>query len=140
MGESCVTLLGPQYALLQDEFIHLIPRTPPRIGKIKKILIFFGGSDLHNLTGLAIEAFLKLKRNDIMLDVVISDKNPSFNSIKEQAKEHGNIRLHNILPSLAPLIKTQIFPLEREELLLGSVALGYLSISNCGGESKAHRQ
>ena len=105
VGESCVTLLGPQYALLQDEFIHLIPTTPPRIGKIKKILIFFGGSDLHNLTGLAIEAFLMLKRNDIMLDVVISDKNPSFNSIKEQTKEHGYITLHNILPSLAPLMQ-----------------------------------
>jgi len=101
---NCTRLLGPGYALLQPEYAELHPRTPPRIGRVRHILVYFGGSDNHNLTGLAIAAFLALDRPDIMFDVVINPVNPNIVTIREQTQDHINITLHETLPSLAPLL------------------------------------
>ncbi len=100
----CATLLGPQYALLQHEYAELHPRTPPRTGQVKRILVFFGGANQQNLTGRTVSAFLKLKRDDIKLDVVVSSNSPHAAEIQEQAQSHANITVHDALPTLAPLI------------------------------------
>ncbi len=100
----CAQLLGPSYALLQSEYAELHPRTPPRMGPVQRIFVFFGGADNHNLTGQAIAAFLDLDRSDIMLDVVINPASPNAAPIREQAQDHTNITLHETLPSLAPLM------------------------------------
>ena len=104
LPENCATLLGPQYALLQPEYAELHPRTPPRMGPVQRILIFFGGVDQHNLTGRAVAAFLRLKRDDIRLDVVVSSDCPHAAAIQELTQLHANIILHDALPSLAPLM------------------------------------
>ena len=101
---DCAQLLGPHYAMLQPEYAELHPRTPPRLGPIERILIYFGGSDQHNLTGLVLSAFLALNRNDIALDIVISRQGPYIAKIRKQAEGHPHITLHDSLPSLAPLI------------------------------------
>ena len=106
---SCSQLLGSKYALLQDSFSKLMPLTHPRNGMIERILIFFGGYDKHNLTFISIEAFLRLKRNDINLDVVINPNNPFSDRIKEQVKVSQNMTVYDTLPSLAPLMKVADF-------------------------------
>ncbi len=45
-----VHLLGPAYALLREEFARYRLVAPPRKNGLKKLLIFFGGSDPENLT------------------------------------------------------------------------------------------
>jgi UDP-2,4-diacetamido-2,4,6-trideoxy-beta-L-altropyranose hydrolase len=97
-------LLGPQYALLQPEYAELHPLTPPRMGPVRRILVFFGGADQHNLTGLTLAAFLKLQRDDIALDVVINPQSPHAAAIHLQAQQHANFTVHDTLPSLAPLM------------------------------------
>ena len=52
---DCRLLLGPEYALLRPEYAALRRRPSPR-GAINRVLVFFGGSDLRNLTGMALEA------------------------------------------------------------------------------------
>lgn len=104
LAEHCTTLLGPQYALLQPEYAERHPRTPPRTGAVKRVLIFFGGADQPNLTGRAVSAFLELKRDDINLDVVVSSHSPHAAAIQELTQLHANIILHDALPSLAPLM------------------------------------
>lgn len=102
---GCTTLLGPKYALLQPEYAELHPRTPPRTGPVKRILVFFGGADQHNLTERTISAFLNLKRDDIELDVVINPNSPHASKIRAQVQSYANINVHGALPSLAPLIQ-----------------------------------
>jgi UDP-2,4-diacetamido-2,4,6-trideoxy-beta-L-altropyranose hydrolase len=104
LPEHCATLLGPQYALLQLEYAELHSRTPPRTGPVKRIFVFFGGTDQHNLKGRTVSAFLKMRRDDIKLDVVVSSNSPHAAEIQAQAQSHSNITLHSALPSLAPLM------------------------------------
>jgi UDP-2,4-diacetamido-2,4,6-trideoxy-beta-L-altropyranose hydrolase len=101
---NCTKLLGPEYALLQPQYAELHPCTPPRMGPIQRIFVFFGGADNDNLTGRAIAAFLALGRPDIVLDVVINPVNHYVAAIREQVKAHANITLHEALPSLARLM------------------------------------
>jgi UDP-2,4-diacetamido-2,4,6-trideoxy-beta-L-altropyranose hydrolase len=100
----CTTLLGPQYALLQNEYkdAHLI--APPRVGPTKNILVYFGGTDQNNLTEMTLSAFVKLNREDINLDVVISSNNPQKEKIKKLGKNNKNIKINIDLKSLAPLM------------------------------------
>ena len=97
-------LLGPEFALLQPQYAHLHPRTPPRILPIQRLLVFFGGTDPYNLTSKAISAFLALERSDLIMDVVIHSSAPHADEIRKQVKSHNTIVLHETLPSLALLM------------------------------------
>jgi UDP-2,4-diacetamido-2,4,6-trideoxy-beta-L-altropyranose hydrolase len=100
-----VTLLGPRYALLQEAYAKLHSQTPPRLGPVRRVLVFFGGVDEYNLTGMTIRAFLALDRIDVLLDVVINTSGPGFDAVKEISSLHSNITIHGLLPSLAPLMQ-----------------------------------
>ena len=104
INKNCKTLLGPQYALLQPEYLKLHKTLSTRTGLVNRILVFFGGSDQFNITELAILSFLKLKNNSIKLDVVISLKSPYISKIKIIAKKNKNIKVYNLISSLAPLM------------------------------------
>lgn len=101
---SCVKMLGPEYALLQPIYWELHDRIPPRERPIRRILIFFGGVDRNNLTGLALSAVMQLNHLNLLVDVVISEKSSHFNAIRDQAASRPEIILHSNLPSLAPLM------------------------------------
>ena len=104
LPKNCSTLLGPQYALLQNEYKVLHLSAPPRIGSIKRILVYFGGADQNNLTEKALTSFLKLNRNNIALDVVISSDSSQKEKIKKLSKKNKNVKIHSELTSLAHLI------------------------------------
>ncbi len=110
---ECRMLLGPEYALLQPIYAELHDRMPPREGPIRRILIFFGGTDCDNLIGRALAAFLRLNRSDIDVDVVISDGCWHAEAIRRQAAGHANVQVYGGLPSLAPLMA-------RADLALGA--------------------
>ncbi len=101
---ACGLLMGPEYALLQPIYAELRNRIPPRQGLIQRILIFFGGVDSYNLTGLSLSAFLSLNRPDIEVDVVITDNCPHAEVIRQQVGGLSNVHLHSNLPTLAPLM------------------------------------
>lgn len=58
--ERCKMLLGPEYALLREEFYEAKKHLRKRDDTIKNILVFYGGSDLTNETEKAIEALVQL--------------------------------------------------------------------------------
>lgn len=58
--EYCKMLLGPEHALLREEFYAEKKHLRKRDGTIKNILVFYGGSDLTNETEKAIEALVQL--------------------------------------------------------------------------------
>jgi UDP-2,4-diacetamido-2,4,6-trideoxy-beta-L-altropyranose hydrolase len=100
----CARLLGSKYALLQPQYADLHARTPPRLGPVRRIFVYFGGADRDNLTGRAVEAFLAVERPDIALDVVINPDGPHTAAVREQIKGHSNISIYENLPSLATLM------------------------------------
>lgn len=58
--EHCKMILGPEHALLREEFYEAKKHLRNRDGNIKNILVFYGGSDLTNETEKAIKALVQL--------------------------------------------------------------------------------
>lgn len=85
----CVKLLGPRYALLRDEFRQLRARVKPRTGEVEKILVFFGGVDADNYTGLALDALATLANKAIKIDVVIGAQHPCREQIQQACDARG---------------------------------------------------
>lgn len=75
---NCNLLLGPQHALLREEFYEAWKHMRKRDGQIRKILVFYGGSDMTNETIKALNALCSWRRThpDIMVDVVVGVSNP----------------------------------------------------------------
>lgn len=89
--DHCLLLLGPRYALLREEFRQLREQAKPRKGSVQRILIFFGGVDADNYTGLSIQALIELGIPDIHVDVVIGAQHPCRESIETACFRHDFI-------------------------------------------------
>lgn len=93
-----VKLLGPAFALLRAEFAVLRRNIRVRTGEIERILIFFGGSDVVNVTMKAIEAIALNRSKRLAVDIVIGINNPNRETIEAataqlpSAKCHFNVR------------------------------------------------
>lgn len=86
---DCRNLLGPRYALLRDEFREWRAQVKPRSGEVKRILMFFGGIDAGNFTGLAIKALSALGINGVEVDVVIGAQHPQRAEIEQACVTQG---------------------------------------------------
>lgn len=104
LPEKCIQLLGPQYALLQSDYVELRAQAKPRKLPLNRLLIFFGGSDSHNITGLTLSALEKINIPFVCVDVVISRLSAHYKQVKKQAMRSSKIQLHSDLPSLAQLM------------------------------------
>lgn len=89
--EGCRLLLGPRYALLREDFRKFRNQIKQRSGNVKKILLFFGGVDEKNYTGVAIEALAKLDVSNISVEVVVGAVHPFLSEIKQACLSHGFI-------------------------------------------------
>ena len=85
----CQLLLGPHYALLRDEFRKLREQVKPRIGAVKRILVFFGGVDADNYTGRIVDVLSEMRISDLQVDVVIGTQHPCRIEIETQCAEQG---------------------------------------------------
>ncbi len=102
--ERCTLLLGPTYALLDSEYARLRPRASPREGQPRRLLVSFGGIDNHYLTEKAVNALIALDRRDVEADIVLSSTSSQFQQIESSIKDIPNLRLHDRVTSLAPLM------------------------------------
>ena len=75
--EHCKMLLGPDHALLREEFYEAKKHLRKRDGNIKNILVFYGGSDLTNETEKAIKALVQLHDEgyNFMADIITGVSN-----------------------------------------------------------------
>ncbi|MEI7429422.1 MAG: UDP-2,4-diacetamido-2,4,6-trideoxy-beta-L-altropyranose hydrolase, partial [Betaproteobacteria bacterium] len=69
--ENCNLLLGPKFALLRPEYSEYRKFMKPRNREMQRVLVYFGGSDDQNITGLAIEALSERELRKLDVDVVI---------------------------------------------------------------------
>jgi UDP-2,4-diacetamido-2,4,6-trideoxy-beta-L-altropyranose hydrolase len=71
LPESCKLLLGPEHALLREEFYEAKKHLRKRDGRIHNILVFYGGSDLTDETTKAIQALIELNLPGVTADVIV---------------------------------------------------------------------
>lgn len=100
----CKTLLGPSYALLRPEFEKARKELRSRNGVVKRILIFFGGSDLKNQTQLVLTALKIMNIQDISVDVVVGCANPNHLSIQKFCNQLPWATFHYNISNMAELI------------------------------------
>jgi len=100
--ESCKLLLGPRYALLRKEFRDLRKQAKVRNGKVKKLLVFFGGVDSNNFTLQAIESLSEINAG-FQVDIVIGTQHP-FKETIESACVKNNFVCHVQTSCMAELI------------------------------------
>lgn len=94
---SCRLFLGPQYSFLRPEFYRLRKALRPRSGKVKRILVSFGGVDRANVTRKAIDALQALParmRTELTVDVLIGASNPNRRELVRHCKGISWINAH----------------------------------------------
>lgn len=83
-------LLGPEYALLRQEFFH-IPPAPRSSSAIPRVLITFGGSDPENMTAAVLGALLERADRTCEVRAVIGNSNPNLAALQQFAGQHGRV-------------------------------------------------
>jgi UDP-2,4-diacetamido-2,4,6-trideoxy-beta-L-altropyranose hydrolase len=100
----CLTLFGPRYAPLRDEFAALRARTGPRHGKVRKVLVFHGGGPrAAGCTLAAVEALGSLATGELAVDVVFDAEQQDGRTIEAACSRFG-FGFHPGTPRLAQLM------------------------------------
>lgn len=92
--EHCETLLGPKYALLRAEFREARKFCRMRGNGVARVLVYFGGNDPDNLTGMALEALSSPELEHLLVEAVIAPNNKHQEQLEQQAKNRPGTRLH----------------------------------------------
>jgi UDP-2,4-diacetamido-2,4,6-trideoxy-beta-L-altropyranose hydrolase len=108
---GCRLLLGPQYLLLRKSFYLERQRLRLRPGTIRRILVFFGGSDPTDETSKVLDALSSIVLSDIQLDVVVGQANSRISAIERRCQGINNIKLHVQAENMAELIAGADFSL-----------------------------
>jgi len=101
---SCQLLLGGQFALLRPEFMQQRQKSQFRDGKIRKILVFFGGSDPTNETAKTLEAIRLLQQPQLQVDVVVGNSAPAKQQIQALCQTLPNVNYHCQINNIAELM------------------------------------
>jgi len=102
--ESCCLLVGSRYALLRPEYAAYRQTQFPRTGEVRRVLVFFGGTDRQNMTGKAIEALSAPQFGALAVDVVVGATNPHRAMIAQQVAQRPHTVLYNPRLHLADLM------------------------------------
>lgn len=109
---GCKLLLGPDYALLRPGFALMRASLVPRLGKMDRILVFYGGSDPMNETIKAIQG-IRLSGMDVQVDVIVGSSNPHRDTVRALCEASDRFHFHCQVSNMAELIA-------RADLALGA--------------------
>lgn len=89
---GCELLLGPEHALLREEFYTAREHRRERNGELRHILVFYGGSDLTDETTKAIHALVALHDDiDFTVTVVVGLSNARREAVRELCARYDYI-------------------------------------------------
>lgn len=109
--EHCRVLLGPRFLLLRPGFYKARQSYRPRDGKVRRLLVFFGGSDPTCETEKALKALADMERDDIEFHVVIGDANPRREQVMHICAQLRRATLHVQAENMAELMALADFSL-----------------------------
>lgn len=101
--EGCARLLGPRHALLRPEFAAARAELRPRGAAVRRVLVFFGGIDARNLTGVALDA-LDAIGGEFGVDVVIGAAHPQRDALVTRCAARPSTTCHVQAANMAELI------------------------------------
>jgi UDP-2,4-diacetamido-2,4,6-trideoxy-beta-L-altropyranose hydrolase len=93
LAPGCRQLLGPTYALLRPEFGAARAARGARDGQVRRLMVFFGASDLGNDTMKAVLA-IRQAAPALLLDVVVGVNNPHRKAIHAATAQMAGARCH----------------------------------------------
>lgn len=102
--KTCRLFLGPQYALLRDEFNRARQRKISRDGRVRRLLISFGGVDDRNETLKAVEAVKMLAGKLQRCDLIIGPANPNRRILEQACRGHSVFRVHRYVRQMARMM------------------------------------
>ncbi|HEY9766310.1 MAG TPA: UDP-2,4-diacetamido-2,4,6-trideoxy-beta-L-altropyranose hydrolase [Chroococcales cyanobacterium] len=102
--KDCLRLLGPPYALLRPEFRRERESLGQRTGRLRRVLIFYGGGDPSNETEKAIRAFSRLPDRELEAAVVVGAFHPKREALQRLCREDQRLRLHCQTSDMAGLM------------------------------------
>ncbi|MGQ9862394.1 MAG: UDP-2,4-diacetamido-2,4,6-trideoxy-beta-L-altropyranose hydrolase [Thiobacillaceae bacterium] len=101
---GCLQLLGPRYALLRPQFAARRQGLRRRDGQVKRVLVFFGGTDPSGETLKALAALRQIGRQDLCVDVVLGHATPHRASVEAACREMPSCTLHCQVEEMAALV------------------------------------
>jgi UDP-2,4-diacetamido-2,4,6-trideoxy-beta-L-altropyranose hydrolase len=111
--KNCELLLGLKYVILSDRFQNIEPKI--HSGKIRRVIITFGGSDFHNLTGWVLEVVKNNKNqisdiNQLQFDVIFGSTNINYEKIvsdihNTKLDKHLNINIYYDINNMDELLQ-----------------------------------
>lgn len=101
--KGCRMLVGPEYALLRNEFKACRAHADIRTGSVKSILVFFGGVDQFDFTSKAVLALSNMRNTPLTVDVVIGAQHPARESLVSSCATFG-FNLHIQTSHMAELM------------------------------------
>jgi UDP-2,4-diacetamido-2,4,6-trideoxy-beta-L-altropyranose hydrolase len=101
--DHCRLLLGPGYALLSPEFEKAAMMMRPRDGRIKRVLIFFGGSDPTGETEKSLDAIELFGTANVHFDVVVGISNPKREALRARCEGLKNVHFYCQTSEMAAL-------------------------------------
>jgi len=104
LPSHCQLLLGGQFALLRPEFMQQRQKSRLRDGKIRKIFVFFGGSDPTNETLKTLVAIRLLQQPQLQVDVVVGNSDPDKQQIQALCHTLPNVNYHCQINYMAELM------------------------------------
>ena len=125
VNEDCKLYCGNDYLLFHPKYFDYINFEKVYGDNIKRINIFMGGSDIHNITEKIIDIcndYNKLVKNKIIFDVIIGKSNKNYENIKKKLNNLPNFNIYYDLDFLGDLF-------EKTDLCIG--ALGGTLYERC---------
>lgn len=102
---ACLQLLGPGYALLPPEFATLRAARVARDGKVRRVLVCFGGSDPQNHTAAALHALAPYAGRLERIEVIVGPANPHRDHVADACAALPNATFHCSVLDMAALIR-----------------------------------
>ena len=102
--QSATLLLGPRFALIDRHFAQARSWPGPGHEQEESLFVFFGGSDLPNLTGQTLAALDSPALADLRTEVVIGSTNPHLDELRTQIDQRPDSHLHGPREHLADLM------------------------------------
>lgn len=104
VDNDCELFLGPSHVLFRPEFYDAAIQHRIRDGEVKRVLVFFGASDVTNQTQKVVDCIPLLDKADISFDVVVGASNPNKSTIEASCEKLPNVAFHCQVNNMAELM------------------------------------
>ena len=101
---NCTMLLGPSFALLGPEYSAYRNRQAKRPRAIKRVLVYFGGSDTRNMSDIAMQALSSSRLQHLFVDLVIGPNNPHQAILRQTYTSRPSTCIYEAQAHLADLM------------------------------------